>query len=191
MVMEGDLTWGGEHTVRHTDEIAELYTWNLYIYNFINHCHPNKINKFISHAIFYFLKNMTTRNWKLQVWLTFVAQTSIGRCWFKEFARGTWIVHPPRTEVPLFKMGPGRGHCVGQGGCVGGDSGGGKEARWQWEQGDRQCSAVSSSFSAVMGDRVCTHNVTGKALPPFLGSEYQWVYIKIKSLNFKIWKQNL
>ena len=32
-----------EHTIQHTSDVIELYTWNLY--NFINQCHPNKFNK--------------------------------------------------------------------------------------------------------------------------------------------------
>ena len=38
--MEGDLNWGGKHTIQYTDDVTELYTWKLY--NFINQCHPNK-----------------------------------------------------------------------------------------------------------------------------------------------------
>ena len=42
MVMEGDLTWDGEHTI-YRSHIIELYAWNLY--NFITQCHSNKLNK--------------------------------------------------------------------------------------------------------------------------------------------------
>lgn len=42
MVMEGDLSWGGEHTIQGTDDV-ELCTCNLY--SFVNLCHPSKFNK--------------------------------------------------------------------------------------------------------------------------------------------------
>ena len=41
--MEGDMTWGGEHTIQCTENVIELYTRHLY--NFINPCHPNKVNE--------------------------------------------------------------------------------------------------------------------------------------------------
>ena len=40
MVMEGDLTWGGEHTIQYMDDI--LQNCKPETYNFINQCHPNK-----------------------------------------------------------------------------------------------------------------------------------------------------
>ena len=40
MVMEGDLTSSGKHTIQYT--AVELNTWNLY--NFTNQCHLNKFN---------------------------------------------------------------------------------------------------------------------------------------------------
>ena len=41
--MEGDLTWGSEHTIQYTDDVLQNYTTE--IYNFINQCDPNKFNK--------------------------------------------------------------------------------------------------------------------------------------------------
>ena len=43
MVMEGDLTWGGEHTTQSTDDVL----WNCAseTCNFVNQCHPNKFSK--------------------------------------------------------------------------------------------------------------------------------------------------
>ena len=40
MVMETDMTWGGEHSTIYRGCITELYTLNLY--NFINQCKPNE-----------------------------------------------------------------------------------------------------------------------------------------------------
>ena len=42
MVMEGDLTWGGEHTILCTDDVL----WNRAseTCNFVNQCHLNKFN---------------------------------------------------------------------------------------------------------------------------------------------------
>ena len=49
MVTEEVLTLGGGPTIQYTDDVLiELYTWNLY--NFINHCHPNKFNNFLKIA---------------------------------------------------------------------------------------------------------------------------------------------
>ena len=31
MVMEGDLTWGGEHTIQHTDDVFQKYTSKTYV----------------------------------------------------------------------------------------------------------------------------------------------------------------
>ena len=31
MVMEGDLTWGGEHTTQHTDDVLQNWTPETYI----------------------------------------------------------------------------------------------------------------------------------------------------------------
>ena len=41
--MEGDLTWGGKHSIQYTDDVLKNYTPETY--NFINQCHPNKFNK--------------------------------------------------------------------------------------------------------------------------------------------------
>ena len=38
MVMEGDWTWGGEHTIQYTDDVQNCIPET---YNFINECHPN------------------------------------------------------------------------------------------------------------------------------------------------------
>ena len=44
MVMEGDLTWGGEHTVQYADDVLQNCTSDN-LYNFISQCHFNKYNK--------------------------------------------------------------------------------------------------------------------------------------------------
>ena len=36
MVMEGDLTWGGEHTPQYTDDVSQNCTPELRLVNFIN-----------------------------------------------------------------------------------------------------------------------------------------------------------
>lgn len=40
MVMEGDLTWRGEHHVTHN--VCRMHTWNLH--HFTNQCQPNQFN---------------------------------------------------------------------------------------------------------------------------------------------------
>ena len=42
MVMEEDLTWGGEHKMQYTDYVLKNCTPEVYII-FINPCHPNKL----------------------------------------------------------------------------------------------------------------------------------------------------
>ena len=43
MVTEGDLTWGGEHTIQHTGVVLQNCTPETS--NFINQCCPNKFTK--------------------------------------------------------------------------------------------------------------------------------------------------
>ena len=44
MVMEGDLTWGGEHTMPYTYEVLWNCTPETYI-TLLTHVTPNKFNK--------------------------------------------------------------------------------------------------------------------------------------------------
>ena len=41
--MEGDLTLDGEHTIQYTDDVLQICRPGLH--NFINQCHPNKLNQ--------------------------------------------------------------------------------------------------------------------------------------------------
>ena len=41
--MEGDLTWGGEHTIQYTDDVLQNYTSETYIILL-----TNKFNNFFS-----------------------------------------------------------------------------------------------------------------------------------------------
>ena len=43
--MEGELTWGGELTLQHTDNVLWKCTPDIYICNFISQCDLNKCNK--------------------------------------------------------------------------------------------------------------------------------------------------
>ena len=45
MVMEGDLTWGGEHTIQYTDYVSWNCTSETYITLFFNVSSFNSINK--------------------------------------------------------------------------------------------------------------------------------------------------
>ena len=42
-VTDGDMTWGGEHTLQCTDGV--LWDCALNLYNFVNQGHPSKFNK--------------------------------------------------------------------------------------------------------------------------------------------------
>ena len=42
--MEGDFTWGGEHTIKYTNDVLQNCTPETYIIN-TNQCHHNKFNK--------------------------------------------------------------------------------------------------------------------------------------------------
>ena len=44
MVIEEDSTWDGEHTIQYTGDVLQNRTPEI-LYNFINHCDPNKFNK--------------------------------------------------------------------------------------------------------------------------------------------------
>ena len=43
MLLGGDLTWGGKHTIQYSDDV--LYKCVPETLNFINQCYPNKLNK--------------------------------------------------------------------------------------------------------------------------------------------------
>ena len=45
MVMERDLTWGGEHTIQYTDDVLQNCTPETY--NFINQYHPQNSIKIL------------------------------------------------------------------------------------------------------------------------------------------------
>ena len=47
MVIEGDLTWGGEHTIQYTDDVLQNCIPET-LYNSINQSYPNKFNKNIN-----------------------------------------------------------------------------------------------------------------------------------------------
>ena len=44
MVMEGDWTWGGEHTIQYTVDILQNFTPETYI-TLLTNATPNKFNK--------------------------------------------------------------------------------------------------------------------------------------------------
>ena len=50
--MEGDLTWGNEYTVQYTYNVLWNCTPETYG-NFIDQCHPSKLNKRIKNFIMY------------------------------------------------------------------------------------------------------------------------------------------
>ena len=132
MVMEGDLTWGGEHTIRYTDDVIGLYTWKLY--NFINQCHPKKFNKkekgkknpstLVSGLktlwlVLLFLKDFLFSHWQDGIWVKGKAHCSHGTgsrafhslCdphWVHCSGLGTlcdWALCPGSSEVRLFPFG--------------------------------------------------------------------------------------
>ena len=43
MVMEGDLTWGGEHTIQFADDLLQNCTPEMYII-LISQYHPSRFN---------------------------------------------------------------------------------------------------------------------------------------------------
>ena len=45
MVMEGDLTWGGEHTIQHTDDVPQNHTSEISIILLINVTPKSSIKK--------------------------------------------------------------------------------------------------------------------------------------------------
>ena len=46
MVMEGDVTWDGEHTIQYTDNVLQNYTLETYIILLTNVTTVNSINFF-------------------------------------------------------------------------------------------------------------------------------------------------
>ena len=96
MVMEGDLTWDGEHTIYRWC-IIEVYHWNLY--NFINQCHSNKFNFKKGKKTFYFMLLEIMLYWiSSYIWLFSRNKHVLD---FNKFYRWYWLYY---FETNIFSI---------------------------------------------------------------------------------------